>query len=525
MTRVLDRDGLVAGFRSLAPDRGRDALTPLDLHGIVYPRTVRTPALELVNDAVVWAEGTPDARLIVTLAPQEAKSSTVTRAGSLYLLRRDPTRRIIIASYADRLARRWGRTIRNDIAQHSGQRGAVDLGLRLVQDLRARDEWELTTGGGVYSVGVRGSLTGRQAHAIIIDDPVKDRKDAESPTLMDDVWEWWQSTASTRLAPGAPVILVLTRWSHNDLAGRLLREQPGVWRLLHIPAQADPRLVDPDPLGRQPGEFMVSAQGRTREQWEARKRDAGAEWTPLYQGAPEDPGGRTFDVDKLAWWTLTPDGRGIATGPAGAGRVWPLSQCRRFVTIDTATSTRGTADYTVASAWAVPPDGTLILLDVRRDRVPEHRQIELARPLAQRWRVDCVYVEATMAGTRLVRDAVAAGIRIDDLKAERAKTVRNAPAAKWVEQGRVWFPAPASATALPADLLRDVLEELRQFPSGRHDDFVDTLGYAVAVVMDTYLPPNSGQDDSETVAAAGRVDVVERAVAEGAVDDWMTRPM
>lgn len=519
MSRVLDVEGLTTGFRAVSPVRdARARLTPLDLLGIVFPKTVRTPALELVNDAVVWAESTPDARLIVTLAPQEAKSSTVTRAGSLYLLRQDPSRRIVIASYADQLARRWGRTIRNDITAHSGSRGSFDLGLRLAADARARDEWELTTGGGVYSVGVRGGLTGKAADAMIIDDPVKDRKDAESPTLSQDTWEWWESTASTRLAPGAPVILVLTRWAYSDLAGRLMRAQPGVWRLLHIPAQADPALVDPDPLGRQPGEFMVSAQGRSLTQWEARKRDAGDQWSALYQGSPVDPGGETFDVDKLAWWHLTPDGLGIAVG---AGRVWQLAECYRFITIDTASSTRGSADYTVASAWAVPPDGSLVLLDVRRDRVPEHKQIDLASPLAQKWAPDVTWVEATMAGTRLVRAAVQAGLRIADLKADRSKTVRAALAAQWVDQGRVWFPAPGQPGALPAATLADVLEEMRQFPSGRHDDFVDTLAYAAAVAWEQYLPPDSGRTP-ERGAGDG---VVDRATSGTPAGDLMTRPM
>jgi len=518
VTVLLDRDGLAAGFRSRGPAAASTAgaLTPLDLLARVFPRTVRTPALELVNDAVVWAEATPDARLIVTLAPQESKSSTVTRAGSLYMLRQDPTRRIVIASYADRLARRWGRTIRNDIAANSGQRGGLDLGLRLAADARARDEWELVTGGGVMAVGARSGLTGKAADVMIIDDPVKDRKEAESPTVSEDTWDWWTSTASTRLAPGAPVILVLTRWSHNDLAGRLLRAQPGEWRVVHIPAQADPLILDPDPLGRPAGEFMVSARGRTREQWERRKRDAGADWTPLYQGAPVDPGGETFDVDKLGWWRLTPDGQAIVLGP----NTWRLSECRRFGTVDTASSTSSAADFTVAAAWAVTPAGDLVLLDVRRERVPEHRQVGLAEPLAARWGLDCTYVESTMAGTRLVRDMVQAGRRIQDLRADRSKTARAALAASWVDQGRVAFPAQGMAASLPDAVLTDVLEELRHFPAGRHDDFVDNLAYAAAVTLDTYLPPDSGQWEPVRREAG----VSESAFGAEPIDDLMSRP-
>jgi predicted phage terminase large subunit-like protein len=265
---------------------------------------------------------------------------------------------------------------------------------------------------------------------------------------------------------------------------------------------------------------MISARGRTVADWEQRKQEMGADWAPLAQGMPTAPGGETFAVDKLAWWHLTPDGRGISVG---AGRVWSLAECYRFATIDTASSTASTADYTVASAWAVPPDGTLVLLETRRERVPEHKQIDLARPLAQRWALDVLWVEATMAGTRLVRAATSAGLRIGDLKADKAKTVRAALAAQWVDQGRVWFPAPASPGALPAQTLEDVLEELRQFPSGRHDDFVDTLAYAAAVTWEQYSPPVAGSDVRPLRSVHDRL--VDTAVGGQPLDDLMTRPM
>lgn len=496
--------------------------SPLDLACDLDPYYRRTPALELINDGLVWAHRTPDARLMVWMSPQEGKSELCSHWGPLWSLMQSPGRRLGVVSYADALARRWGRKIRNDIRDHAKPGAAFRLGVDLAPDLSAANDWETTARGGCVTAGIHSGLTGRPIDDLRIDDPLKDRDEADSKVVRDNCWEFWTGTAVPRLAPGAPVVLVMTRWHHDDLAGRLLRDQPGRWRVIHIPAQADPQIVDPDPLGRAPGEFMVSARGRTDADWELRKAEMGADWAPLAQGSPVNPGGETFDPDKLQWWHLSRDGRGISVG---GGRVWLLSECYRFGTIDTANSVKGTADYTVASAWAVPPDGTLVLLDVRRDRVPEHRQIDLARPLWQRWRLDTLWIEATMAGTRLVRDATGAGMRVDDLKAEKAKTVRNAPAARWVDQGRVWFPSETSATALPAGLLRDLLEELRQFPSGRHDDFVDTLGYAVAVVMDTYVPPDSGRLEPERVASGFDAQVGVATGSGAGVDDWMTRPL
>jgi predicted phage terminase large subunit-like protein len=475
---------LLSGFDrglGLPPEQDTRFPTPLDVAQRLDRKFKATPAIQLINDALVWAEQTPDARLIVTMPPQEGKSSLVTRYGSLWALLRDPSRRVALTSYGDRLARRWGRAIRADIRTNSGYQGMLDLGLRISQDARASDEWELAGGGGgIYTAGVRSAITGRPVDWLVIDDPHKDRKDADSLILREDVWDWWESSASARLAPGAPVTLVLTRWHNDDLAGRLMREQPGVWRLVHIPAQADPHLIDPDPLGRDPGEYMVSARGRSLENWESRKRDAGDEWEPLYQGNPAAPGGDVFEVDRIRYWHPARD-RGTIT----TTRTWPLAQCWRFATVDTASSKSTSADYTVVGAWAIPPDGHLVLLDLARERVPIHRQIELARPLVERWNLDITYVEAGMKGTQLVRELLGQGWQVDDLIADKSKQLRAGPLARRIREGRVWIPSEHA-------WLQEVLKELREFPNSRHDDIVDVFAYAARANWSEWVIPQSG---------------------------------
>jgi phage terminase large subunit-like protein len=486
VTDILDRE--LAAF-----DRGagvvaveREILEPLDILERLSPKTVRTPALEIVNRAVVRAIRTPDARLIIVLPPQLGKSTTATRAGAMYALRSDPSWRIVIASYADRIAHRFGRMIRNDILANQGRYGGWDCGLRIAADQKAKHEWELTSGGGVYSVGVGGPLTSRSADLMIIDDPLKGRKDADSQSVRDDVWEWWQGTVASRLQPGTSVILILTRWHHEDLAGKLMADQPGEWELLHIPAQADPEIVDPDPLGRLPGEFLESAQGWTREQWEKRKREAGDEWVPLHQGNPQASGGDSFDSSKLRWWRWNRDRTGLICGQ----REWSLlHDCWIFISMDTATSTKTSADWTVASIWAIPIDGSLILLDVLRDRVPAHRQIDVARPLVERWGPAAIYVEPSMRSTQLAREAALAGWTFRDVIADTDKVRRAAPAARRVEHGEVWWPSGPDGIEADAPLLDYIRKEIEQFPAGRHDDFVDTFGYAARVAFHDYVPP------------------------------------
>lgn len=262
--------------------------TPGELAVSIDPRTRQTPALDLIDAELVRAFNTPDARLVISMPPQEGKSQRASRRFPLWCLTQNPDLRIAIASYEMNTARRWGRTIRDDIAQNT-----EEIGLRVREDLSAQGEWQLAGHeGGVYSAGVGGALTGRPVDLLIIDDPVKGREQADSPTIREKTWDWWTDSASTRLAPGAPVILILTRWHNDDLAGRLLAAEDGKrWRVVNIPAQADhrPERGETDPLGREPGEFMLSARDteKAKRNWPRIKVQAGPRtWASLYQGRP-----------------------------------------------------------------------------------------------------------------------------------------------------------------------------------------------------------------------------------------------
>lgn len=491
-----------AAAREFEPRRPFAYDSPLDLACALMPGWRRTPALELVNEALVWADETPDARLIVVMSPQEGKSEECSFAGPLWSLGRNPRKRLALASYGDPLARRWGRRVRNAVRDH-GATADIDLGLRLAPDLQAANEWALTTGGGMVTAGIHTGLTGRPVDHLVIDDPLKDRDEADSPAVRENVWEFWTGTAVPRLAPGAPVTLVMTRWHHDDLAGRLMKEMPGRWRVVHIPAQADPEIVDPDPLGRGPGQYMISARGRTVEDWDRRKSEMGADWEPLAQGSPAAPGGEHFDISRLRHWTWNRDRTEFTTD-----RSWRLwHDTHRFITVDLAFSTKRTADWTVASCWAIPTDGSLVLLDVARARVPEHQQIDVARPLVDRWRPEAVYVEASSRSTQLVREAVMEGWQIRDLVADKDKVTRSAPAARRVHHRNVWFPTDASGLLADRQLLDLAVEEMKQFPNGRHDDFVDTLAYAARVAWEDYVPPG----DSAPPASPGPADQIHRA--------------
>ncbi len=285
--------------------------TPGELAKDLDPKTIQTPALNLIDAALVDVEAGQCDRLIISMPPQEGKSTRVTKIGPLWALTRNPERRIVIVSYGADLASEFGRDIRNLITNNQGQDGTLDLGLRIAADNGAVTSWRIAgRRGGVRSIGLSGGITGRPADWLFIDDPVANRERAESEAYRNHAKGFWTSTGSTRLAPGAPVVLILTRWHEDDLAGWLLgREDGHRWRVLNIPAQADhdPNKGEVDPLGREPGEYMQSARinertglPRSPAEWEQVKVQAGSrDWQALYQGRPSPPEGGTLKRD---WW-------------------------------------------------------------------------------------------------------------------------------------------------------------------------------------------------------------------------------
>jgi hypothetical protein len=214
----------------------------------------------------------------------------------LWLLIDDPDRRIVFASYSSFLARRSGREVRALIESFGDT-----IGLSLAGDHSDASDWQVAgRRGGMVSVGVGGSLTGRSAEVLIIDDALRGWQDAYSDTVRGRLHDWWSSVARTRLAPGAPVIVVGTRWHLDDLSGRLIEQG---WPALNIPALADGKT--PDALDRPAGEWLTSARNRTVAEWLQIAKDAGERpFAALYQGRPAPLGGGIFKSDWFATWRV-----------------------------------------------------------------------------------------------------------------------------------------------------------------------------------------------------------------------------
>lgn len=441
------------------------------------PGTGQTPALDLIDQLLVAvADGRCD-RAIICMPPQEGKSERVSRRFPTWLLQHNPNLRIGIASYELETARRWGRTIRDDVRTFDGTEGQLDLGVRLRSDSNAADRWQIAGHrGGLKALGIGGAWTGWPLDGLVVDDPFKDWEQANSPAHRERVWNWLKSVVIPRLAPGGWIVLVNTRWHEADLTGKVMVEQPGRWRMLNIPALAE---SGADPLRRSVGEWLVSARQRTAEQWAQIRRDVGEwVWAALYQGRPAPAEGGLFKRTAWKYWTPM-----HGTYLDLSGRLTDTRDCWRFATVDLAASTKTSADWSVVSAWALPPGGDcLILLDRARARLGERDHWALLRPLRDRWGLDTAFVEKSFISSTLAIDATRAGLVISPVDAEADKLTRAIPASALVDAGGVWLPAGAS-------WLSEWIEEHAGFPNGRNDDQVDTLAYANRVRVAKWLPP------------------------------------
>ncbi|MFI8459035.1 phage terminase large subunit [Kitasatospora sp. NPDC085464] len=438
--------------------------TPHDLAKALDPRVVATPALELLDRNLMDVAAGKTRRLIWTMPPQEGKSQRVSRTFPAWLLARNPDLRIAIASYEFGTARRWGRAIRNDISANT------DLfGLRVRHDTGAAHEWQLEDhAGGVYSVGIAGALTGRPVDVLIIDDPIKGRAEAESLVQREKVWDFWVDTARTRFGPETAVIVVLTRWHEDDLAGRLLAADKtiGEWTYVNIPAQAE---AADDPLGRKPGEYLVSARGRGVADWESTKRDVGARtWTSLYQGRPAPAEGGLFRRDHWRWYQAP------KADQRADGSYWIPNATEVIQSWDMTFKDSRTGDFVVGQVWA-KINGQVYLMDQICDRLDFPATCRAVTALSKRWpQAHAKLVEDRANGPAVISQLRSTVPGLIPVTPKESKFARASSVAPFVESGVVWLPAPEIAPWIGS-----FLEETAGFPNASHDDQVDAMTQAL----------------------------------------------
>lgn len=376
-------------------------------------------------------------RLMICMPPRHGKSELASRRFPAWYLGRNPDKQIIAASYNGDLAGDFGREVRNIVAE---QEFAALYKVSLAADSKAANRWH-TSGGGMYvAAGVGTAVTGRGAHIFLIDDPFKDREEADSELRRRRVWDWYTSTAYTRLMPGGAIVLINTRWHEDDLSGRLLEQQEhggDKWEVLSLPAI--------DGAGRALWQDDYPIERLLQIKAVLPERD----WNALYQQDPAPDDGSYFRRDWFKEWKEKP--RDLAI----------------YGTSDYAV-TDGGGDYTVHRVWGVDPSGDIYRLGGWRGQTSADEWIERKLDLINEWRPFAWFGEAGVIQkavepmlTRRMRERNVF-CRMEWLPSVSDKPSRARGFQARMAMGRVWFEPGAE------------ISEFLKFPTGKNDDDVDT---------------------------------------------------
>lgn len=409
--------------------------------------------LLLLNRKLVDVAAGRIKRLMVLMPPRHGKSELVSKYFPAWYLGTFPDRRIILASYEADFAASWGRKARNLLEEF----GPSLFGVKVSSDSSAANRWDIEGhSGGMTTAGVRGPITGKGANVAIIDDPVKNDQEAMSQTYREAAWDWYRATFSTRIQQDGAIILVMTRWHEDDLAGRLLKaQQEGgeKWEVVSLPAIAE----EDDLLGRQPGEPLCP-ELFSKETLESIKKRLGTYWwNALYQQKPSPPEG---GILKRSWWKF------YKKAPEKFDEViqsWDMSF-----------KETSSGSYVVGQVWGrIGADK--YLLDQIRDRMDFPTTIQAVKTLTAKWpQAKAKLVEDKANGPAVIATLKKEIPGLIAVQPEGSKEARAHAVAPDIEAGNVYLPDPSIAP-----WIHDFIEECSAFPTGAHDDQVDAMTQAL----------------------------------------------
>jgi predicted phage terminase large subunit-like protein len=402
------------------------------------------------------AEGRCD-RLMVQMPPGSAKSTYGSILFPAYFMSRHKGSQIIATAHTASLADHFGRNVRNSVIEH----GAY-LDLEIARESRASARFSVLDGGEYFSAGVRGPITGRRADLIIIDDPIKSWAEAESPAFRDALYDWYRAELSARLKPRGRILLIMTRWHEDDLAGRLMASEGG-WSNLKLPAVAEAN----DALGRLPGQVLwpewQDEAAILRRRGEVGERAFAA----LYQQKPRPPDAALFKTENIEVLSELP-------ALARTIRAWDLAA--------SLPSPGRNPDYTVGLKLGITEDRRMIVLDLIRFQGSPGQVEAKIHATAKADGVGTILAlpqdpgQAGAAQIAMLSKSLS-GYHVIATPETGAKITRATAAAIQVELGNLYI--------LAAPWNENFLSEVQAFPDSKKDDQVDALSRAVNTMLMT----------------------------------------
>ena len=397
-------------------------------------------------------------RLIINMPPRHTKSEFASYLLPAWFLGKYPNKKVIQCSNTAELAVGFGRKVRNLVDGETYAKIFPNVALR--HDSKAAGRWATNAGGDYFAIGVGGTVTGKGADLLIIDDPHSEQEAALAagdPGIYDKVFEWYSSGPRQRLQPGGSIVVVMTRWGKRDLTGQVLKAEAQrggeEWEVIEFPA------ILPSGKPLWPEFWSIDELNSLREELPNQK------WQAQYQQSPTS---ESSAIVKREWW-----------------KVWekddPPYCTFTLMAWDTAFEKNNRADYSACTIWGVfnQVDETskdqvnLILLEAMRDRVEFPELKKMVIESYREWEPDSVIIEKKASGAPLIYELRAMGIPVQEFTPVRGndKITRLNAVSDLFASGRIWAPSRQWA--------EEVIDEVASFPSGEHDDYVDTVSLAL----------------------------------------------
>jgi len=394
-------------------------------------------------------------RLIINMPPRHTKSEFASYLLPAWFLGRFPNKKIIQCSNTGELAVGFGRKVRNLVDTETYHEVFPELSLST--DSKAAGRWNTSKGGDYFAIGVGGTVTGKGADVLIIDDPHSEQEAAmaaTNPDVYDKVYEWYTSGPRQRLQPGGAIIMVMTRWAQRDLTGQVLKsaaQRSGEeWEVIEFPAI----LPSGNPLW--PQFWSIEELTALKEELPNSK------WQAQYQ---QNPVGNESAIVKRDWWQWWEEER--------------PPECEYVLqTWDTAFEKHQRADYSAGTTWGVfthHKDNTknIILLNTYKKRV---EWVELKKDVLREYNdyePDGLLIEKKATGAPLIYELRAMGIPVQEYTPSKGqdKIARLNSVSDIIASGKVWVPRTRWA--------EELVDEIAAFPSGEHDDLVDATTLAL----------------------------------------------
>jgi len=389
-------------------------------------------------------------RLMIFLPPRHGKSEMTTVRYSAWALAQNPDKRVIVGSYNQTLANKFSRKIR---------RIATAVGVPIDRARTAVDDWETLEGGGVRAAGVGAGITGMGGDIIVIDDPIKNREEANSLTYRERVWTWYTDDLYTRLEPGGKIIIILTRWHEDDLAGRILASDDAPnWHVVTLPALAE----DNDPLGRDYGAALWPDRYPLDELEKIKTAIGSRAFASLYQQRPVEQEGGMF---KRSYFKFV--NAGDVPAIENVVRAWDKA------------ASGGAGDWSAALKMARGVDGNYYVLDIHRGQWTTNERDNHMKQIAAEDGTAVPIWEEEEGGSSgkdvsVYHTRMMAGYPFRAERSTGSKEVRAAPFAAQAEAGNVYL--------VRAPWNNAYIDELCMFPNGANDDQVDASSLAFSKV-------------------------------------------